>query len=447
DLQTDASFRFERGADRDNVHVALNRAAQIIREVAGGEITKGFVDVAVPRARPIPLTLRISRCDNILGTRLEGSEMADILVSIGCEITHSEHDQLVVISPSHRVDLLREIDLIEEIGRLHGYDKIEATTPYVPARPARATRDREVRQRVASLLLAEGLSEVVTYSFTDRESLERSRQPSDGVVELVNPLSRSQSVLRASLIPSMLATIVHNQKHGVMDLALYELAKSYHWKGGEADPYVERDRAVAALAGCRPTHWGQATAAWDFYDIKGIAERVLESLGIEQYCLERGQRPEFHPSRSAEFKKEGRVLCAFGQINPDVAHSWEVRGDAFIAEFDLAALAACFNPARSFREIPQYPAVKRDLALVVGKEAPAGEIERTLRSAGGELLESLVLFDVYEGKGVPDGKRSLAFSLTFRASDRTLTEDEVNKLQDQLLAAVAKHHSAELRKD
>jgi phenylalanyl-tRNA synthetase beta chain len=445
DIQTDASFRFERGTDRENVHVALNRAAQLIREVAGGEITKGFIDVVGARSKPQPVTLRTGRANDILGVQLDGSEIADILVRIGCEIAHSDHHQLIVVPPTHRVDLLREIDLIEEIGRLYGYDKIEATIPYVPARPAAVEPAQQLREQVASLLVAQGLTEVVTYSFTDRESIERARQTTEGVVELVNPLSRGQSVLRTSLVPTMLATIAYNQKRGNVDLALCEVAKSYHWKGGATDIYQERDYALAALAGCRPSHWSRPVSPWDFFDIKGIAENVLSRLGIVPDRLERLQRPELHPGRSAAFLKGDSVLCVFGQIHLEVAEAWEIRGEAFLAQFDLEALAPHTDLRRSFREIGQYPAVVRDLALLVDSNVPAGEIEATLRAAGGELLESLVLFDVYEGERIGAGKRSLAYSLTFRTADRTLTEKEVNEIQRDLLTAVAKKHGAQLR--
>jgi len=445
DLQTDASFRFERGTDRENVHVALNRAAQMIREVAGGEITKGFMDVVGARTKPQPLTLRTARTSDFLGAELETSEIADILVHIGCEITHFDRDQMIVIPPSHRVDLVREIDLIEEIARLHGYEKIAPTIPYVPARPAVVERAQEVRDQVASLLVAQGLTEIVTYSFTDRESLERSRQATEGVVELLNPLSRNQSVLRTSLVPSMLATIAYNQKRGNMDLALCEVAKSYHWKGGTANLYEEHDHAIAGLAGSRPSHWSQPVCAWDFFDVKGIAESVLSGLGIAPDRLEGVQKPHLHPSRSAAWIKDGTVLCTFGQVHPDVSEAWEIRGEVFLAEFALEVLAPYINPRRSYWEIGQYPAVRRDLALVADREVPAGEIEATLRAAGGELLESLQLFDVYEGERIPAGKRSLAYSMTFRAKDRTLTEEEVNKIQNNLLTAVAKKHGAQLR--
>jgi phenylalanyl-tRNA synthetase beta chain len=445
DIQTDASFRFERGTDRENIHIPLNRCAQLIREVAGGELTRGFIDVAGPRPKAQAVTLRIARVNQILGAELDGSELADLLVRIGCEITHSDHHQLVALPPSHRVDLLREIDLIEEIGRLHGYDKIEATTPYVPARPSPFDPGQRVRELIGEALLAEGFSEVCTYSFTDRESLERSRQTTEGVVELLNPLSRGQSLLRTSLLPSVLATVAENHKHGSLDLAIYEVAKSYHWKGGTGDPYVERNYAVAALSGSRPAHWSERAAAWTFFDIKGIAECVLDRLGIRPDSISPSKRPEFHPGRSASFAKEGTDLCVFGQIHPEVSEAWDIRGDAFVAEFDLDALTLLFDARRTYQEIPQYPAVTRDLALLVDVGVAAGEIEATLRMAGGELLESLRLFDVYEGKQVPAGKRSLAYSLTFRAADRTLTDDKVNALLDHILATLAKRHGAQLR--
>lgn len=444
-IQTDASFRFERGTDRENIHVALNRAAQLIREVAGGEIARGFIDVVSARSKPRPLTLRIVRTNDILGTQLDGSEMAEILANIGCEILHSDHEQMVVAPPSFRVDLKREIDLIEEIGRLHGYDKIRATIPCIPARPISVEPDQQLRQRIADLLAEEGLSEVVSYSFTDRESIERARQTTEGMVEMLNPLTRSQSVLRTSLLPSLLATVAYNQRRGNLDLAIFEVAKSYHRDGGEDEPYSEHEHAVAALAGRRPLHWSERPTPWDFFDIKGIAERVLERLGVVPDRIERLERGEYHPGRSAMFVKAGRPVCVFGQIHPEVSEAWELRGEIYVAEFDLEALVEHYDLARRYREIPQYPAVERDLALVVDRDVPAGEVERTLREAAGDLLEAIRLFDVYEGERIAKGKRSLAYSLTFRAHDRTLRDEEVNEIQERLIAAAAERHGAQLR--
>jgi len=262
---------------------------------------------------------------------------------------------------------------------------------------------------------------------------------------LLNPLAQQQSVLRTSPVPTMLATIAYNQKRGNMDLALCEVARSYHWKGGAAGIYEERDHAIVALVGCRSGHWSQPAAQWDFFDIKGIAESVLSGLGIEPDRSALPQSSHLHPGRSSALFKNDSVLCTFGQVHPEVSEAWEIRGEVFLAEFDLEVLARHVKLRRSYREIGQYPSVRRDLALLADREVPAGVIEATLRATAGELLESLHLFDVYEGERIPAGKRSLAYSLIFRAKDRTLTEQEVNKIQDGLLAAVARAHGAQLR--
>jgi phenylalanyl-tRNA synthetase beta chain len=445
EIQTDSSFRFERGTDRENVHVALNRAAQLIREVAGGEILKGMIDVQGPRPKSQPLTLRVSRANAILGTDLAGSEMGDILASLGCELVSGSPQQLLVNPPSYRVDIFREIDLIEEIGRMHGYSKILQTVPFIPARPATKEPLRDLRAKIVEMLVNEGLTEIVTYSFTDRESLALSLAPTDGAPELLNPLAQTQSLMRTALLPSMLETIAHNQKRGTPDLALCEAAKSYHRDGDSNEPYTEHDEAVAALVGMRPGGWSEPPRAWDFFDMKGIVERIFEQIGVEPDALERAQAPQYHPGQSAVYRKNGRALCAFGQLNPRIATGWDLRGDVIVAEFDLEAIAPCMRPARRFKPLPQYPAVVRDVAFVVNSDEPAGAIEATLRDAAGQWLESLRLFDVYEGEHIPAGKRGLAYSLTFRAADRTLTDEEVNLIRDHIVAAAADRHGAILR--
>lgn len=444
-LQTDSSFRFERGTDRENIHVPLNRAAQLIREVAGGEIAKGFIDATAGRTKPQPITLRIERTCALLGVELEGTHIADGLVQLGCEIVNSNREQLVVLAPSHRVDLTREIDLVEEVGRLYGYDKIESTIPYVPARPTDDSPLQAVREQVAEALVAEGLSEVVTYSFTDRESIERSRQSVDDAVALLNPLAQTQSVLRTSLFTSMLSTIAYNHSHANVDLALWETSRSYHMGSSGDEPYVEYERAVVGLAGNRPSNWDAAPAPWDFFDLKGIVERVLARAGIHCDRIDFARNELFHPGRSAILMKGERPICTFGQVHPNAVDAWDLRGDVFLAEFDLEALGEMRDPSRRFRPIVQFPAVSRDLAVIVDSDIPAAAVEGTLHQTAGNLLESLRLFDVYDGEHVGAGKKSLAYSMTFRSPDRTLTDDEVNEVLARILETLAQKHGASLR--
>ena len=452
-ISTEASYRFERGADPGAVLAALDRAAQLIAELAGGTICKGVVDV-YPGQQPLTqIQLRPERVNFILGTALDTSEMVQILSDLGFgieesrpEVAPTEESVFQVIVPTFRADVTREIDLIEEIARVYGYDNIPTTLPKgdipVPAPDPKV----EVRRRVKQFLLAAGMMEAINYSFSDPNNFDKTRftadDPRRDVLKLQNPLSPEMSVLRTTLLPSLLENAQHNRNHQIDTIALFEIGSVFIGTGAEKEP----ERVTGILAGqVGDGVYSNPYREPDFYDIKGLVEGILEVCGIVDYTLEKTDAPTFHPGRNAAVLLRNKQIGIFGEAHPEVLDNYDLPYKAYLFDFDMEALVAAAIFAKRFEPIPVYPKVERDLAIVVDEgvlsDMPTGLIYTT----GGELVESVRLFDVYEGEQVPEGKKSLAYAITYHSATETLTDKAVNALHDKIIKHLNQELGAELR--
>ncbi len=476
DKSTEASYRFERGADPKRLTLALERATELIHQVAGGKILKGTIDVLNSIPEPKPVWLRIERLNRFLGITLSGREIADMLVVLGFEILRTDREQLQVGVPSHRVDIAREADLFEEVARLLGYNKIPAALPRTVSRPEPPAPLRKLRDQIADFLVGGGYNEAILYSFTSEEALRTFDAPTDRLVRLQNPLSVEQSVMRTSLVPGIVNAVKRNHSFGELNVRLFELGKTYFMpeppedeeEAGEVPeaeqaevpesrrktkvptdlppPPVESTWLVAALTGGGKSAWNASSHDADFFDIKGLAESLLDHLGIRKGDIEEVTDVTYlHPGRAAAFVVQGRRLCQFGELAPDLAERFDLRRRFNLLEMNLDSILEADRQDPKFRGLPRYPAVERDLALVVDRDIPAVELERTMKSAEKQLLTTIRVFDLYEGDKIPEGKKSLAYSLTFRSDERTLTEDEVNDAISRILNALETKHSAALR--
>lgn len=443
-LSTESSQRFERGADREMALYAINRAAQLIRQVAGGDVARGVIDIQLNITETkVPITLRLARVHEILGLQLPHTEIADHLVHLGCEIPRAERERFFVMPPSWRVDLQREIDLIEEIARLHGYSAITSQLPQVAGQPRRLPPLSEATGPLTRSLLADGFQEVVNYSFMALEPLLAMGHRAEALVTLRNPLTRDLSTMRPAVLPSVLFNIAHNLNRGARDLRLFEIGTAYDLADGKPREWAE---AVAVLAGERPAEWNAPAHAHDFHDIKGVAERCLRALGISQWQVTPLEDRRFHPRRSAALRQGPHILARLGELHPEHLEIFDIRERVCALEMPLAPLAERARRARArHRDFSRHPAIERDLALVVDETVAAGDLLATIREAGGELLESVRLFDLYRGDKIETGKKSLAHALVFRAPDRTLREEEVQEILDRILAAARARHGATLR--
>ena len=445
-VSTEASYRFERGADPGIVPAALDRAAQLIAELAGGTICKGIVDV-YPRQQPLRrIQLRPERVNFILGTALEATEMVQILSHLDFDVKANGAEDYEVIVPTFRSDITREIDLIEEIARVHGYDNIPTTLPKgdipVPAPNPRT----EVRKRIKHFLLAAGMMEAINYSFCDPSCFDKIRftvdDPRRKALKLQNPLSPEMSVLRTTLLPRLLENAQHNRNHQIDTIALFEIGSVFIGNGEQKEP----ERVAGILAGqIGEGVYSDPYRAPDFYDIKGLVEGILEVCGIVDYTLQKTDTPTFHPGRNAEILLGDRQLGTFGEAHPEVLENYDLPYKAYLFEFDMEVLVDAAIFAKRFEPIPIYPTVERDLAIVVDKELLSDMPTELIYATGGELVKSVRLFDVYEGEQVPEGKKSLAYAITYHSATETLTDKAVNTLHDKVVKHLNQKLGAELR--
>jgi phenylalanyl-tRNA synthetase beta chain len=444
-ISTEASYRFERGADPGAVLAALDRAAQLIAELAGGTICDGIVDVYPGQQSLTEIQLRPERVNFVLGTTIETAEMVQILDRLGFDVDTTEEVYQVVV-PTFRSDVTREIDLIEEIARVYGYDNIPTTLPKGDIPVPAPTPKTEARRRIKHFLLAAGMMEAVNYSFCDPNCFDKIRLNADdplrNTLQLRNPLSPEMSVLRTTLTPGLLENAQHNRNHQIDTIALFEIGGVFVHDGEEKEP----ERVTGVLAGqIGEGVYSDPYRHPDFFDIKGLVEGMLEVCGVVDWTLQKTDAPTFHPGRNAEVLLGDRQIGFFGEVHPEVLENYDLPYKAYLFEFDLEGLADAATFAKRFEPISIYPKVARDLAIVVDKETLSDMPTELIYTTGGDAVDSVRLFDVYEGEQVPEGKKSLAYTITYHSATETLTDKAVNTLHDEVVKRLNRELGAELR--
>ncbi len=446
-LRSEASTRYEKGLDPNMVPLALDMACSLFVDVCGGEVSVGTIDVRVPLPTPETIKLRTARVEHILGTTVPTAEIAAILARLGCNVGECGEESLVTV-PTFRGDLRREIDLIEEIARVHGLEQIPSTLP--ARRQGRGGLDRQqtARRRVEDLLVGAGLTQVINYSFTDDKWQDKLRlDPADRrrtTVSITNPLSSDQASMRTMLLPSLLETARQNVFVREDRVRIFEAARVY--EPGEGLLPREKTQVVVLITGeWDDPSWLRSGATVDYYLVKGIVERVASGLHCSLEYITAEER-FLHPGKSAAVRDDrGRVVGWLGEVHPLVLQAYDLRGPAVAAEICLDDLLEASGTVAMFRDLIAYPVVEQDVALVVDAGIPAAEVMKQLREVAGELLEEVAVFDLYEGAQIPPGKKSLALRLCFRALDRTLSDAEVGEIRERMLARVASTLGAQLR--
>ncbi len=446
-LFSEASSRFEKGVDRTACVAALDRAAALMAELCGGEVAPGVIDAYPLPAEVRELTLRIPRLNAIIGADISAAEAGAILTRLGCAVTGSG-DVLAVTIPTFRADLEREIDLIEEVLRIYGMERIVTTLPSGAGRLGELTREQRLRERIGATLRASGLNETMTYSFGDPGDTARLRdvlEEGEVLCELLNPMSAEQSVLRRTILSGLLRSVSYNQRRGVPNVHLYEIGGTFRAVDGRKQP-KEHAKVAGVLAGAwhEPT-WNEPAVALDLFDGKGVIEALVRELGAKRFKVRAAELPFLQPGRAAEVLVGGEVVGWLGEVHPLVLDAFEAEAPVTAFELALAPLMRAAVDAKPFTDVPRFPAVELDVAIVVPEDVTAERVEQSIVSAGGKLLDSVRLFDVYRGAGVPGGKKSMAFELAYRAADRTLTADEVESAHERLLRKVCAAVGGELR--
>jgi phenylalanyl-tRNA synthetase beta chain len=447
-LKTEASVRFERGGDIAAPPVGIARAATLFQQLGAATPAGSLIDRYPTPRQPVRLALRSSRISRLLGQSVPESDVERILGRLGFEVAAEEsHGEpaWVVTVPSYRIDVAREADLIEEVGRHYGFDRLPTTFPALtapqPAPPVDVARDRLVRH----VLKVAGFSESATFAFIERDAGIPFSEPGFDATAIANPLSEKFAVLRPSLLPGLLDATVHNRRRERKDIQLFETGSRFTSQGeGRAAAFVWSGAADGP-------HWSQPTRAVDFFDVKGVVEQIAGAFDIETECspttigfLVPGRSAEVFARRNGERVKLGVV----GQVAPAIAVARGFPGaeEIFAAELDLGALGTVTAIAdRVVEPLPRFPSIVRDISILVEDTLPAATVRGTIRSAAPATLVSIAEFDRYQGKGVPEGRVSLSLRLTFRATDRTLTDEEAQDATEKIVGALRSAHRAQQR--
>lgn len=437
-LSTEASQRFERGADPNGNIYALDRATQLIAEICGGEVYRGVADAYPNPITPREVPLKTEQINNLLGTELSAEEMAEILERIEFRVKDGR-----VAVPTFRPDIERVADLAEEVARLYGFDNIPARQQTLINYSVPVNHLDLFVDELKNVLTGMGLQEVITGSMINRESWEKIT--GQEIYPILNPISRDMDGMRNSLIPSLVQVIRHNFNRQMKDLRIFEINRIFLPKKSPDQQPVEELRLGIAITGKRESDlWYSSHQFTDFYDIKGIVEALFSKISLDNWhfiyysdlaLVEEGVKVE----------AEGEYLGYFGPLKSSIVNFFELENDIFVAEVSVPNLMKHRESATLYRAIPRYPWVDRDLALVVDEELEAGKLEEIIRKKGGKLLVRVEIFDVYRGKQLPAGKKSIGFRLIFQSPDRTLTENEVNTLMEKILKAVSEQFGAKLR--
>lgn len=446
-IRTEASSRFERGTDPEGTSIAAKRAAQLMVGFSGGVVAKGEIDVYPSPILPVSIELRPSRVNHVLGTRIQKDEVVEILGKLEMEI--EEDDILRVKVPSFRRDLEREIDLIEEIARIHGYWGIPAALPAGGGMNAGLSPVQLHESRLVSVLEAQGLMEVWNDSFMRTEDMDRMRVPTGDrlrdFVALMNPLAETGEVMRTTLVPGLLRVAARNLNRGNKDLALYEKGRVFFAvKHGELPTEIECFGIL--LSGIKGFHgWSEEERVVDFFDLKGVVENLRFTLKVKDLGFEAGQCPYLAPGRCARVFSGDSGVGLLGQLHPKVAEAFDISGEFFVAELAVQPFLDASGTDYQYRSVGRFPSVKMDIAVVVDEGLASSKVDDSIRRNGGELLQTVMLFDVYTGPQIPKGKKSLAYALEFESAERTLTDEETQGELECIISALKDDFGALIR--
>lgn len=436
-LRTDASAKYEKNLDPNLAYDAVNRAVQLVEMLGCGEVCKGMVDCYPNKREKWTVNYTTEGINKLLGTNISKEDMIDIF-----KLIEVEADGTKAVIPTFRPDLEAEADLAEEIARFYGYDKIETTLASGTPTVGKKTHKQVVEDKVIDTMVAMGISEAKIYSFESPKVFDKLNIPDDSelrkTVKITNPLGEDFSIMRTQTLNGMLTSLSTNYNRRNPDAALFELGKVYIPK---ALPLAELPNEVSTLT------IGMYGSDVDFYVIKGICEELFEVLGVTDKAewAPDNTKPYMHPGRLAKISIDGSELGFAGEVHPQIAENYSIGTKAYVAVINMDMLAANASFDKTFKALPKFPASQRDIAMLVSDNVIVKDIEDIIKAKGGKLLENVQLFDVYKGKQIADGFKSVAYNITFRAPDRTLTDDEVNAPMSKIISELESKLGAQLR--
>lgn len=449
-LRSEASGRFERGVDIMRTQDALDRAAHLLENMGACETFAGIVQDYPAEFKPAVISTTVQKINGCIGSHIAAEEIENILLKLGFGVEmHGEN--IRVTAPSWRRDIECDADISEEVARMHGYDLIESHQPELKITQGRQSRLDDLKDAVADYLTSAGLAEMMNYSFIKATAFDKlllaENDARRNCIELLNPITDAFSVMRTTMIPSALQTASFNLRNHNDSVALFEIGRVYLPQALPlaADP-EERAMLALVLSGRRKAlSWCDTKDNVDFYDLKGIAEGLLAQLQMRDYKLARSAAPYLHPGKSCDIIVKEKIIGSFGEVHPTVQENFELEQTAYVLEMELAPLIEGAMQVPQYRRLPKYPGMSRDIAVVVPAGVTNEEIEGVIRASAGELLRGVRLFDVYTGKQVAAGCKSMAFNLSYQADDRTLTDAEVDASMKAVIARVAAAYAAKLR--
>ena len=439
-LRTEASSRYEKGLSPENALRAANRAVELVVQIGAGEEVKGEVDV-YPTKQNIPqVKLDVARINNLLGLELSEKSMIEILQKLDMKVENG-----YVIPPYFRTDIECVADVAEEVARFYGYDKIGSTLIEAETTLGIRTKAQKIQDKIKEALVSKGLSEIYTYGFYNPSDLDKCCIAEDSdlrsqTIKLRNPLSEDYSVMRTTTLPSMMQTLATNNAKKNKDVALFDISRVYKDIDNQIAEGKNPTEEMIVTIGC----YGDNI---DFYVLKGLVETVFKVSSVLKYeVMAEKTNPSYHPGKTAKICIGKDVVATLGEIHPEVSENYDISSRVYVAEISMDKLVKYARVERKYVEVPKYPAVERDIAMLIDESIEVAQIEKIITRKAKKILEEAKLFDVYRNEKLGDKKKSVAYSLKFRAKDRTLTDDEINKAMEEIIAELEKAFGAELRK-
>ena len=451
-ISTESSYRFERGIDIEGVVNASKRALTLISELAGGTIAKDFIDEYPVSYKPPVINLRVSRTNKILGTSILKETMIGYMKSLEMMVTDSGEDMIQAIPPAFRVDISREADLVEEVARLEGYNNIPVTPSCVRSTGEVDPLGVSLQNQMSDIMVGLGLSEIITYSFISPDSADLLKAEEDiplrSFIKLMNPLTIDQSVMRTSLVPGLLTTLRHNVSHGETDLKFFEWGKIFMKDSGKDLP-VEKLYLSAVMTGqysCK--EWHNERRKVDFFDIKGVADVLLGAVGLDNVSsFKRCDLYPYYSDKSCGIFVSDLQIGSLGEVSVDVVENYDIRTESvFLLELDIGKLSdVLVEHLRRFESFANFPAVLRDISIVVNRRVESASILDIVRNEGKELVESVNIFDLYEGEKIGKSQKALSFRICYRSKQGTLDGREVNQLHESIINKIREKTGGTLR--
>ena len=436
-LRTESSSRFEKGLSAENALRAINRAVELVELIGAGEVVEGKIDVYPTKQKINKIKLDVDKINSLLGTNIEKQDMINILEKLDIKV---END--IAIAPYFRMDLEFVADLAEEILRIYGYDKLETTLMKADTTLGIRNKEQKIEKTIKDVLVNNGLSEIYTYGFVSKKDLEKSNINEKSIeksITLMNPLSDEYKLMRPTTIPSMMQTLAINANKKNQNVKLFDVSRNYQNINNEVqNGEVPLEEKILTI--------GMYGDDVDFYTLKGLIENVLETVNVNRYEVVKETKNEsYHPGRCANIKVGTDIIATLGEVHPEVLMNYDITKRAYLLEANITKIVKYSRANKKYVEVPKFPAVERDIAMVVDESVEVGQIEKIITKKGKKLLESVKLFDIYRDEKIGEGKKSVAYSLIFRDKNKTLSDEEINTIMNNVISELEKNLGAELR--